>query len=194
MLAALAEAPRIDFVDPAADDRACVARTLQGDAEGFAALVTRYERPVYHLAFRLLRDREEARDITQEAFLKAFRALASFRPEAKFSTWLFAIAYHAGIDRLARRKRFSESEIPERADLAPGPEEEAILSERARRLRAAVERLPLKYRSIVTLFHLQGKRYDEIADVLGLPLGTVKTHLFRAKEQLRSMLEPDEVY
>lgn len=169
-------------------DAEMVARTLAGDTEAFATLVERYDRAVYHLAYRTLRNPEEARDATQEAFFKAYRSLKTFKPGAKFSTWIFAIAYHACCDRLSRSKRYSNEEFPERADAAPGPEQVAVAGDEARRLRAAIERLPEKYRTVITLYHLQGKQYDEIAAVLQVPIGTVKTHLFRAKDLLRKLL------
>jgi RNA polymerase sigma-70 factor (ECF subfamily) len=136
---------------------------------------------------------EDARDATQEAFFKAFRSLRTFKPGAKFSTWIFAIVYHACCDRLDRRKRYSNEELPDRADATPGPEQQAIDLDEARRLRIAIDQLPEKYRTVITLYHLQGRQYEEIAQVLGLPMGTVKTHLFRAKEQLRKLLANVEV-
>jgi RNA polymerase sigma-70 factor (ECF subfamily) len=186
VVAAVLEAP-ID-TSSLIDDQTLVAQTLAGRPEAFGTLVERYDRAVYHLAYRTLRDRDEARDAAQEAFFKAYRSLHTFKPAAKFSTWLFAITYHGCCDRLSRRKRYSNEELPERADPAAGPEGEAIASDEARRLRAAIAALPEKYRTVITLYHLQGRQYDEIAQVLGVPMGTVKTHLFRAKEQLRRML------
>jgi len=175
------------------NDGDLVAMTLRGHPDAFATLVERYDRAVYHLAYRTLRDVEEARDTTQEAFFKAFRSLRTFKPGAKFSTWIFAIAYHACCDRLSRRKHYTGDELPERADAGPGPEAQVIALDEASRLRAAIEALPEKYRTVITLFHLQGKQYEEIASVLGLPMGTVKTHLFRAKEHLRRLLGGMEV-
>jgi len=188
----LAEAPRIERAT-APEDGDLVAMALGGNSDAFAILVERYDRAVYHLAYRTLRDVEEARDVAQEAFFKAFRSLRTFKPGAKFSTWIFAIAYHACCDRLSRRKRYSNEELPDRADPAAGPEREAIAQDEARRLRAAIDALPEKYRTVITLYHLQGQQYEEIAAVLGLPMGTVKTHLFRAKEQLRKLLAGAEV-
>jgi len=173
---------------PAVTDDALIAAAVAGRAEAFGTLVERYDRAVYHLAFRTLRDVEEAKDASQEAFFKAYRALRTFRPGAKFSTWIFTITYHACCDRLARRKRFSGEELPGHADPGAGPAELAVRGDTAVRLRAAVDALPEKYRAVITLFHLQGKQYEEIAAVLGLPMGTVKTHLFRAKELLRKAL------
>ena len=194
MAAALAEAPRIDTtVRPSPEDGELVAMTLGGRSEAFATLVERYDRAVYHLAYRTLHDVEEARDASQEAFFKAYRSLRTFKQGAKFSTWIFAITYHACCDRLNRRKRYSNEEMPDRADPGPGPESQAIALDQARRLHDAIEALPEKYRTVITLYHLQGKQYEEIAQVLGLPMGTVKTHLFRAKEQLRKILGAEEV-
>lgn len=189
----LAEVRRINPMHAGPEDGELVAMTLGGNAEGFATLVERYDRAVYHLCYRTLHNVEEARDATQEAFFKAYRSLRTFKQGAKFSTWIFAIAYHACCDRLNRNKRYSNEEMPERADPAPGPEREAIALDEARRLRAAIDALPEKYRTVITLYHLQGKQYEEIAEVLGLPMGTVKTHLFRAKEQLRKLLSAAEV-
>jgi len=187
VVAALLEAPSID-PSSLIDDHTLVAQTLAGRPDAFGTLVERYDRAVYHLAYRTLRDQEEARDAAQEAFFKAYRSLRTFKPAAKFSTWLFAITYHACCDRLSRRKRYSNEELPERADTTAGPENEAIANDEAKRLRAAIASLPEKYRTVITLYHLQGRQYEEIAQVLGVPMGTVKTHLFRAKEQLRRIL------
>jgi RNA polymerase sigma-70 factor (ECF subfamily) len=190
--AALLERPVISAVTAAGpDDATLVAMTLGGNSEAFATLVERYDRAVYHLAYRTVRNPEEARDVAQEAFFKAFRSLRTFKPGAKFSTWIFSITYHACCDRLNRRKRYSNEEFPERADAAPGPESQTVAADQARRLRAAIEALPEKYRTAITLYHLQGRQYEEIAQVLGIPLGTVKTHLFRAKEQLRKLLDDE---
>lgn len=187
MAAALAEAVQIESLT-APDDGALVASALGGNPDAFGTLVERYDRAVYHLAFRTMRDAEEARDVAQEAFFKAYRSLRTFKPGAKFSTWIFAITYHACCDRLARKKRYSNEELPDWADTAPGPEQTAIALDEASRLRMAIEALPEKYRTVITLYHLQGRQYEEIAEVLGLPMGTVKTHLFRAKEHLRRLL------
>ncbi len=169
-----------------------IALTLSGRGEAFGELVERYERAVYHLAFRTLREVEEAKDATQEAWIKAYRALASFRPGAKFATWIFTICYRVCCDRLAKRKRFTGDEPPDFADPGDGPERAYETAEDVARLRAAIAALPEKYRVVITLFHLQGQQYEEIAAVLGLPLGTVKTHLFRAKDLLRAALSPTE--
>ena len=197
MSALLQEAPTIGTVPALTrvgpEDGELVALAIRGNPDAFATLVERYDRAVYHLAYRTLHDVEEARDVAQEAFFKAYRSLRTFKPGAKFSTWIFAITYHACCDRLNRRKRYSSEEMPERADTGPGPEQQAIALDEAQRLRAAIDALPEKYRAVITLYHLQGRQYEEIAQVLDLPMGTVKTHLFRAKEQLRRLLSGAEV-
>jgi RNA polymerase sigma-70 factor, ECF subfamily len=189
-VALLAEPPaRFETVAALTDDD-LIALALAGRGDAFGMLVERYERAVYHLAYRTMREGEEAKDAAQEAWIKAYRALASFRPGAKFATWIFTICYRVCCDRLAKRKRFTGDEPPDFADPSDGPERSYEAAEEAARLRAAIEALPEKYRVVITLFHLQGKQYEEIADVLGLPLGTVKTHLFRAKDLLRAALGP----
>lgn len=189
MANALAEPPaRVSAVAAGPDDGQLVAAAIAGRSEAFGTLVERYERAIYHLCLRTMRDPEEARDCAQEAFFKAFRSLRTFKPGSKFSTWIFSIAYHACCDRLGRRKRYTDDELPERADPGPGPAQIAERNDEAQALRAAISELPEKYRTVITLYHLQGRQYEEIAQVLDLPMGTVKTHLFRAKELLRKAL------
>lgn len=189
-VALLAEPPTasVQAVVPSDDD--LIALTIAGRADAFETLVSRYERAVYHLAYRTLREVEEAKDAAQEAWLKAYRGLRSFRPGAKFATWIFTICYRVCCDKLAKRKRFTGEEPSDVPDPAAGPERLYEAEEDAARLRAAIAALPEKYRVVITLYHLQGQQYEEIAAVLGLPLGTVKTHLFRAKDLLRAALEP----
>ena len=186
-VALLAEPPTGNAaVAPSDDD--LIALTLGGRGDAFEMLVERYERAVYHLAYRTLREVEEAKDAAQEAWIKAYRALVSFRPGAKFATWIFTICYRICCDRLAKRKRFTGEEPLDFADPSDGPERVFDAAEDAARLRTAIRTLLEKYRIVITLFHLQGKQYEEIATVLNLPLGTVKTHLFRAKDLLRAAL------
>lgn len=177
---------------PVVTDQDLITGTLAGRGEDFEVLVGRYERAVYNLALRMLRNSEDAKDATQEAFFKAFRSLRTFKTGAKFSTWILAIAYNASCDRLSKRRRLSTSELPERADPGPGPAEQAEREDEAGRLRHAIDQLPDKYRAVITLYHLQGKQYDEIATILGVPMGTVKTHLFRAKDLLRKRLNGEQ--
>lgn len=179
----------------AEEDRLLALASSGGDGQAFALLVEAYERPLYHFTFRMLRDREEAADATQEAFVKAYRGLRTFRPEFRFSTWLFAIAHHTCCDRLNRSRRMplaDQPDHPEPPDAASGPEDEAIRSDQRSRLLAAIADLPERYREAITLFYLRDRSYEEVAEILGLPLGTVKTHLHRAKVRLRRLLESGE--
>lgn len=173
---------------PAISDDQLIAAVLAGEG-GFEELVARYERAVYHLAYRMLRDVEDAKDAAQESWVKAFRGLGRFRPGARFVTWMLTICYRICCDRLGQRRRFSTAELPDVPDTAAGPERASEDADDARLLRTAIDALPDRYRAVVVLYHLQGNAYGEIATILGLPLGTVKTHLFRAKLLLRTALE-----
>ena len=178
-------------------DEALVAQHLQGDAQAFAELVTRYTAPVFNLAFRLTGDRAEAENVTQEAFLRAYAALPCSRTDLAFKPWLFQIAVNLCRD-LARKKRPAAfAELAQEDDIAP---EEAIedqspllletVAEREleQALARAVTTLPEAYRAVVTLRYTEGLSYEDIAAALGLPVNTVRTHLFRAKAMLRQLL------
>ncbi len=184
---------------PPADDATLVTRTLAGDGDAFRGLVERYQRGVFGIVLQLVRERAPAEDLSQEAFLKAYRALDSFDRGRRFSSWLFKIAHNTAIDHLRRREPEAlplENPEPEGMDLldtlaAPAhqtPEARA----RRRRLAAALEeamgRLKPDYRLVMELRFRQGLSYEEIAEVTGLPLGTVKTHLHRARKGLARAL------
>lgn len=180
-------------------DEELAARAQAGDVSAFADLVERYKHRLFNLALRMLRDRAEAEDVAQEAFLHVFRALGSFRVEEKFSTWVYKIASNLCIDRLRRVKRrpvpFADNHaedggpVRQIPDAAPLPADLAETSELKRNILAAVETLPAKYRVVVVLRHFQDLSYEEIAQVLQIPIGTVKTRLFRAREALKHKLE-----
>ena len=178
-------------------DEALVAQHLQGDAQAFAELVTRYTAPIFNLAFRLTGDRAEAENVTQEAFLRAYAALPGSRTDLAFKPWLFQIAVNLCRD-LARKKRPAAfAELAQEDGLAP---EEAIEDETPLLLDTVAEReleqalaravagLPEAYRAVVTLRYTEGLSYEDMAAALGLPVNTVRTHLFRAKAMLRQML------
>jgi RNA polymerase sigma-70 factor (ECF subfamily) len=181
------------------DERTLVKRAQRGDQAAFATLVTRHQRYVYNLAYRLLQDAHEAEDLTQEAFIRAWRGLAGYRASAKFTTWLYRIVTNLCYNRLPglRRQmaqedartleRLPAGEVGE-AGVAGDPHALVEAGERRARLQAAIEALPAKYRLVVTLYYLQEQSYREIAATLGLPVGTVKTHLYRARERLKRTL------
>jgi RNA polymerase sigma-70 factor (ECF subfamily) len=172
------------------EDCALVERAAAGENAAFAELVRRHESRVRGLLVRLTSDRTLADDLAQEVFLRAFRGLPGFERRARFSTWLYRIAYNVFLNFRARTR----VAVPLPAgfeDQTPAPSERADASgsDLRKDLRAAIETLPDRYRTVVTLFYLEDISYPEIAEVLDLPLGTVKTHLHRAKRMLRSQLQ-----
>jgi len=178
-------------------DRDLVRRCLEDDQGAYRLLLARYERPVYGLVRRMIPNDEDARDLAQEAFVRAFRNLDRFDPDRKFSSWLFRIAHNLCIDHYRRRKldtvplvRTSGGE-EETWDLPDGesdPSREFSDRERSRRLLALVESLPPLYRSVILFRHQQGLSYEEIAETMELPLGTIKARIHRAHRLLREKL------
>ena len=180
-------------------DEELVEHALRGSEDAYRDLVVRYQRPVFSLILRMMRDRSEAEELAQEVFLKAFGALDRFDRSRKFSSWLFKIAHNASIDRL-RRKRLStvpletsEDEADPIARLADPRSEAPDVGVERGQLAAAFEealgRLRPAYREVLLLRFQQGMAYEEIADVTGLALGTVKTHLHRARKAMAAELE-----
>jgi RNA polymerase sigma-70 factor, ECF subfamily len=178
-------------------DAQLVARALAGSQEAFRELVLRFERPVYSLIVRMVQDPATAEDLAQEAFVKAYRSLSTYDASRKLSSWLFKIAHNTTIDHLRRHVPDTVSlEAPQdeegRGGLAAilsdaSVEDPAAAAERrdmARSLERAISRLRPEYREAVVLFYLEGATYQEICDVTGLPLGTVKTNLHRARKEL----------
>ena len=186
-----------------ATDQEVVALARHGQDAAYRELVRRYERPVFSLVYRMVRDRELAEDLSQETFVKALNAIESYRPEFKLSSWIFKIANNAAIDHLRRRELDTLSldgsphaETPEAIEataLQIGDRQETALEEvEARELggeiETAISRLRPEYRSCILLRHVEGRAYEEIAEILGLPLGTVKTYIHRARNELRLSL------
>jgi RNA polymerase sigma-70 factor, ECF subfamily len=191
-------------LDPAsATDQEIVALARDGREAAYRELIRRYERPVFSLILRMVRDRQLAEDLAQETFIKALNAIGSYRPEFKFSSWIFKIANNAAIDHLRRRElntlsidgapHATSAEDIEATALQVGDKGETPLAElEARELGTAIERaigrLRPEYRSCIMLRHVEGLAYEEIAQLLELPLGTVKTYIHRARHELRDML------
>jgi len=181
-------------------DEELVAAVQGGDASAFDVLVRRWDRRIQGAAFRVLGSDDEARDVSQEAFFKAFRALGSFKREARFSSWLYQIAMNLCRDRLRRRKGRSYVNLDDVSEaLEPALQERAAaldaLESRdvARAVSAAIDGLSAEQREVVILKEYQGLTFPEIAEVLGVPLSTVKTRLYRALGQLRIELERNGV-
>ena len=177
------------------DDTQLVKASQHGNQDAFASLVQRHQRRVFNMVLRMLQDYEEASEITQEAFLAAWMGLPSFRGEARFATWLYRIAYNCALKQLERRKRerlllvaIEAEQILE--DVNKQKQAEDILELRTLQaiVREQLEKLPAKYRIVLTLRHLQEMTYEEMADIFTLTIGTLKTHLFRARHLLKERL------
>ena len=188
---------------PRLTDQEVVLLARGGREAAYRELVRRYERPVFALLYRMVRDRELAEDLAQETFVKALNAIDSYRPEFKFSSWIFKIANNAAIDHLRRRELDTLSldgsphaETPEAMQataLQIGARQESPLDaveakELGGAIEAAIGRLRPEYRSCILLRHVEGRAYEEIAEILDLPLGTVKTYIHRARNELRLAL------
>jgi RNA polymerase sigma-70 factor (ECF subfamily) len=183
-----------------ADDRTLVERCRRGDLSAFEPLVERYRERVWRLAYHYLRDREEAWDVAQEAFVRAWQALPSFRGQSAFYTWLFRIAVNVATDRARQRaaqgRALGTERVPaedwERLMVAQegGPEDTAARAEQRRRIRQALAALPDHHRTIIMLSDVEGLSYREIAEVLEIPMGTVMSRLHHARKRLRQVLGP----
>jgi RNA polymerase sigma-70 factor (ECF subfamily) len=185
------------------DDRELAVSAARGEEPAFRELLKRYERPVFSLIYRMVRDRTLAEDLAQEAFIRAFNAIDSYKPGYKFSNWIFKIANNHTIDYLRKRKldtvsidgsphATTQDEIEQsRVVLESGrenPAEYVEHKELGSQIERAIGDLREEYRSVILLRHVEGYAYDEIADILDLPLGTVKTYLHRARGELRKSL------
>ncbi|MHB8619177.1 MAG: RNA polymerase sigma factor [Chloroflexota bacterium] len=178
---------------PPDEDLACRALDTPG---AFEELVRRYQNRVYSLAYRLTGDGVEAYDLTQEAFLRSYAALKTFRPELRFAPWLYRIATNLCLNFLqssrVRRGGADPDLVLKVPDRAKQPDSAYEEKEERLDIHAAIGELPPKYRAVVLLRHMQDKSYEEIAAILDLPLNTVRTHLFRARELLRRRLHERE--
>jgi len=174
------------------EEYALVASACGGSAEAFSTLVERHRSSVLRLALRLTRNPDDAMDVAQDTFLRAYRSIEAFRPERPFARWLLAIARNASLDALRRRRRAAATELGERrASEEAGPEDLVVRREEAATVRAALALLPARYRRAVDLYYVERLRYREIAETLEIPIGTVKTFISRAKAQLRAELQDD---
>ena len=180
-----------------AEEAALVARARAGDQDAFAVLVRQHQRQVYALALRMLHDEEEAVEATQEVFLAAWQHLPHFRGEARVATWLYRITYRHCLKVAERRKRDAHTRAELAGESAHAERPEVRLSQMHAQtairdlrdlVRAEIALLPPKYGAVLSLRHLQDLSYEEMAEVLRMPIGTVKTHLFRARALLKERL------
>lgn len=182
------------------DERALIERCRRGDLAAFEPLVERYRERVWRLAYTYLRDPEDAWDVAQETFVRAWQSLGAFRGQSAFYTWLFRIAVNLAADRArqraARARALGSERVPEEEmartlpDAGPGPDEAAARAEQRERIRRALDLLPPHHRTIIMLSDLEGLTYREIAEVLAIPIGTVMSRLHNARKRLREVLGP----
>ncbi len=169
---------------------------VAGQVEGFEELVRRYQRPITSYVYRMLGDYESSLDVTQEVFIKVYNSLHKYSFDYKFSTWIYRIAHNASVDHMRRNSVTPQSIEVENADgsfqiqlesHAASPEQERERSEWRTEIDSVIRCLPTVYRDLILLRHSRDLSYDEIAEVTGLPLGTVKNRLFRAREMMREL-------
>jgi RNA polymerase sigma-70 factor, ECF subfamily len=183
-------------------ERLLIERCKQGERQAFDELVRKYEKRVYNLAYRLSGSYDDANDISVDAFVRVFQAIKMFRGDANFSTWLFRIVTNVYLDRRKRTRNKQHLSLEEVIDVEestvtrqvedPGPTPGAVVEqkERAQLIQSAIVSLPTDQRTMIVLYHTEGFSYEEIASVLELPIGTVKSRLNRARLKLREKLEP----
>ena len=181
-------------------DIALITDALKGSQKAFADLEGRYRSAIYHIVFKIVRDKETADDLVQETFMKAFSSLHSYRSEYRFSTWLYKIAANSSIDFL-RKKRIKALSLDQEIETGNGkveievpdysyhPEREFVRKQQKFTINEAIESLPSKYREVIVYRHKDDKSYEEIADLLHMPVGTVKARIFRARELLKKKLK-----
>jgi RNA polymerase sigma-70 factor (ECF subfamily) len=182
------------------DDQTLIERSRDRDVAAFEPLVEKYRNRAWRLAFNIVRDRDDAWDVTQEAFIRAWQALPSFRGQSAFYTWLFRIVVNVASDRArqraARGRAFGTERVPEEewertmVDPAARPDDEARRAEERDRIERALAALPEHHRTIIMLSDLEGLSYREIAEVLDIPMGTVMSRLHNARKRLRGVLGP----
>jgi RNA polymerase sigma-70 factor (ECF subfamily) len=178
-------------------DGELVQTAIAGREASFEELVRRYQRPIAAYVYRMVGDYDAALDLTQEVFIRVYNSLARYRSEFKFSTWIYKIAHNAAIDHLRRYAVREQALVGgfegERREISIEsrfltPEQESEREERRSEIESVVQLLPAAYRELIVLRHSHDLSYDEIAEVTGLPLGTVKNRLFRAREAMRELL------
>jgi RNA polymerase sigma-70 factor (ECF subfamily) len=189
-------------------DEELVELAQEGSRAAFASLIDRHKAAVFGMALRVIGNREDAEEAAQDTFIRAFRALDNFRRDAKFSTWLYRIAMNVCLTK-ARQSRLDVTSIDESmeeeddsaplqiADRAEDPEQVVERTDFQERVRSLIASLPPKYSAVLTMYHMHDLSYEEISEALDLPIGTVKAHLFRARNALKklalSAFEPHEL-
>jgi RNA polymerase sigma-70 factor, ECF subfamily len=185
-------------------DQDVISHARDGRESAFRELIRRYERPVFSVIYRMVRDRELAEDLAQETFIKVLNALDRYDPKYRFSSWIFKIAHNATLDQLRRKepetlsldgsphastRDEAESTSFTAVDAAETPEQYTQSKELGSEIEAAIDRLRPEYRAAIVLWHIEGRPYEEIAAIMDLPLGTVKTYIHRGRNELRGLLQ-----
>lgn len=185
-------------------DHELVSRAQQGSEKAYRELLGRYQRPVFSIIYRMIRDREQAEDLAQETFVRVFNHIDRYDPRYKFSSWIFKIATNLTIDWIRRKELNTVSIDGSRNAVTPeqieatsitiaspdeNPEELLEARELGEEIEAAIGRLRPEYRAAILLRHVEGREYQEIAEILALPLGTVKTYIHRGRNELREQLQ-----
>jgi RNA polymerase sigma factor (sigma-70 family) len=182
------------------DDQILIKKALAGNESAYRVLLNRHKEAIYRLILKIVRNQEEAKDLVQETFMKAFGSLSSYKCQYRFTTWLYKIAANSCIDFLRKRRLVSVSldqpletkdgevtiELP---DWTYNPEADWASRQKSLSIDTAIDSLPKKYREVIVLRHKQDKSYEEIAQILDIPVGTVKARIFRARELLKKKLK-----
>jgi RNA polymerase sigma-70 factor (ECF subfamily) len=186
-----------------ANDHELVALARTGSEKAYRELLDRYQRPIFSLVYRMVRDRELAEDLAQETFIKVFNHIENYNPAYKFSSWIFKIASNLAIDTLRRKQLATVSIDGSRNAETPlevessritvvshdeNPEEALITKQLGQEIEVGIGKLRPDYRTAILLRHVDGRPYEEIAEIMGIPLGTVKTYIHRARGELRESL------
>ncbi len=171
------------------DEKEIIQKILGGDTQKYRTILERYQPGLVRHCFTMVNDYDIANDLTQEACIKAYLQLKKYNTTYRFSTWLYKIATNLCLDFLRKRRHISLDDIAEPLSNQLSPQEEAIKNEAASELHQAVRRLPLKYQTVISLYYWQERNYEEIAEIMNVPLGTVRTWLKRAKDQLKEDLD-----
>jgi RNA polymerase sigma-70 factor (ECF subfamily) len=173
-------------------DEELIARIVRGESRVYGVIVDRHKDRAMTLAVRLLRNREEAEEALQDAFVRAFRAIETFDGRSRFATWLYRIVYNTCLTRLNRLQAagriFAEADGEIEISSYETPDVALLRTEQYQQVNGAIAALPEHFATVLTLFYVQEMSYDEIVEITGMPLGTVKTHLFRARTALKKSL------
>ena len=179
-----------------------IQKALHGDESAYEILVNRYKHGIHNMIYQMIKNREEAEDLVQETFIKAFNSLNSYNDDYAFSTWLYKIAFNHCIDAIRKKKlktlpldkpiQLRDGEVQQEIhDDSHSPEKDLLFSEKKRRIQKSIASLPERYRTAIILRHQEERTYEEISEILNIPIGTVKARIFRAREMLKKKLRED---